>query len=159
MKTIDQLLADVPALGSLAAEHRDTIAGCARNQTIGDGEYAFREGDRADSFYVLRSGTVALEIYAPRGGAVTIETVHDGDMLGWSWLFEPYRYQFDARSIGTTHLIEFDAACLRGKLDQDPALGYDLLKLFAAVIVERLQETRVRLLDVYGNVPGGSGSR
>ncbi len=46
-------------------------------------------------------------------------------------------------------MIAFDAACLRGKCDRDPALGYDLLKLFAGVVVERLQNTRVQLLDLY----------
>ena len=52
------------------------------------------------------------------------------------------------------HAIAFDGACLRGKCEADPQLGYDLMKLFAAVIVERLQATRLRLLDVYGQVGG-----
>ena len=66
----------------------------------------------------------------------------------------PYRTQFDVRAVGTAHAIAFDGACLRGKCDQDAALGYDLLRRFAPVIVERLQATRLRLIDVYGHVPG-----
>ena len=84
---------------------------------------------------------------------MTVETVHDGDLLGWSWLVPPYRTVFDARALDTVHAIAFDGACLRGKLENDPALGYDLMKLFATVIVERLQNTRIRLLDVYGKEP------
>ena len=44
----------------------------------------------------------------------------------------------------------FDGACLRGKCESDPQLGYDLMSRFAQVMIERLQWTRLRLLDVYG---------
>ena len=109
-----------------------------------------REGEPADVFYVVRSGDVALEAFSPQRGGMTVETVHDGDLLGWSWLVPPHRTMFDARSIGQTSAIAFDGACLRGKLERDPVLGYDLLRLFTTVIVERLQNTRLRLLDLYG---------
>ena len=151
MRTIEDLLGEAPALASLAPEHRATIAGCARNQVFEAGEVIFREGDPADTFYVLRAGAVALELFAPKRGQVVIETLHEGELLGWSWLFPPYRTTFDARATARTHAMAFDGACLRGKCEADPALGYDLMKLFAAVMVERLQETRVRLLDLYGS--------
>ena len=150
MRTIEDLLAENTALGRLAPEHRELIAGCARNRTFQAGEYLLREGDPADTFFVLRSGDVAVETFAPQRGAMTIETIHDGDLLGWSWLVSPYRTAFDARALGTIHAIAFDGACLRGKLAADPAVGYDVLRLFTEVIVERLQNTRVRLLDIYG---------
>jgi CRP-like cAMP-binding protein len=144
----------VPAFTSLRPEHRELIAGCGRNAVFEDGAYLMREGEAADTFYVVRRGAIALETFVPQRGAVTLETLDEGELLGWSWLFEPYRTAFDARAVGTVHALEFDGACLRGKCESDPALGYDLLKLFAAVIVERLQNTRLRLLDVYGQVPG-----
>jgi CRP-like cAMP-binding protein len=156
MRTIADLLDEAPALAALTPEHRQTIAGCAGNRIFAPGELILREGDPADTFYVVRAGSVALETFVPRRGAVVIETLHDGDLLGWSWLFPPYRNAFDARSVGTTHAIGFDGACLRGKADADPALGYSLLKLFGAVIMERLHDTRLRLLDLYGD---GSGDR
>jgi hypothetical protein len=71
-------------------------------------------------------------------------------VLGWSWLVPPYRNSFGARALGTAHLLALDAACLRGKCDADPALGYDLLKLLAGVFTERLRDSRLRLLDLYG---------
>ena len=66
----------------------------------------------------------------------------------------PYRTAFDARSLATTHVIAIDGACLRGKSEADPALGYDLLKVVATVFARRLEETRMRLLDLYARVPG-----
>src|SRR4051812_45098720 len=154
MEQIAELLADVPALRALSAEHRQTIAGCAMNRVFAPGELLLGEGQPADTFFVIRRGSVALETFSPRRGAITIETVDDGELLGWSWLVPPYRTAFDARALGSTHTIAFDAICLRGKFAADPALGYDLLQLFTAVMVERLQSTRRRLLDIYGKAPG-----
>jgi CRP-like cAMP-binding protein len=110
----------------------------------------FREGDPAEVFYAIRHGTVALELHVPAREAVTIDTLHDGDFVGWSWLFEPYRWEFDGRARGDVALIRFDGACLRGKCDADHELGYELMSRFAGVIISRLQATRLRLLDVYG---------
>jgi hypothetical protein len=81
---------------------------------------------------------------------VTLETLHDGDLVGWSWLFVPHRWEFDGRVQTDTALISFDGACLRGKCESDHELGYELMKRFAQVIISRLQATRLRLLDVYG---------
>ncbi len=153
MRTIEQLLDDVPGLAGLAAEHRHVIAGCARNQVFMAEEYLLREGEPADFFYVIREGSIALETFVPHRGAFTLQSLHDGDLLGWSWLVPPYRVAFDARALQTTHTLAFDGACLRGKCERDPALGYDLLKLFAGVIIARLQSARVQLLDVYGGTP------
>jgi CRP/FNR family transcriptional regulator, cyclic AMP receptor protein len=154
VQTIDELLAEVPVFSALAAEHRAVIAGCARNAAFQPGEYLMREGDPADTFFAIRRGAVALETVVPQRGPMTIQTVHEGDVLGWSWLFEPYRTAFDARALEPTHAIQFDGACLRGKCESDPALGYALLRLIAAIVVRRLQDTRMQLLNVYGPVPG-----
>ena len=153
MQTIAELLDHAPALRPLSAEHRETIAGCAVNRAFESGELLIEEGAPADTFFVIRRGTVAIETFVPQRGGVTIETVHDGELVGWSWLMPPYRAAFDVRAVEQTHAVAFDAACLRGKFGADPALGYDLLQLFTAVIVERLQSTRLRLLDVYGKTP------
>jgi CRP/FNR family transcriptional regulator, cyclic AMP receptor protein len=152
MRTIDALLTEVPAFEGMAPERLELIAGCAVNRVFETGEYLLREGEAAASFYVIRQGHVALETYVPQRGALTLETLGDGDLVGWSWLVSPHRTVFDARASGQVHTIAFDGLCLRAKCEEDPALGYDLLERFVAVIVERLQATRLQLLDVYGHV-------
>ena len=57
---------------------------------------------------------------------VTIDTLHAGDVLGWAWLFPPYRWHFDADALDDIHAVVFDAVCLRAKCAADPALGFDL---------------------------------
>jgi CRP-like cAMP-binding protein len=150
METIETLLHDVPLFQGLTPGALELIAGCGSNVHFQEGELVFRDGDEANTFYVLRHGSVALETFVPARGPVTIETLEAGDVLGWSWLFPPYRWHFDARAVSPVRATSFDGACLRGKCESDPRLGYDLMSRFAQVVIERLQWTRMRLLDVYG---------
>jgi CRP-like cAMP-binding protein len=151
MKRLDTILGEVPFFAGLSAEQLDLLAGCASNVHFDEGQVVFREGDPADTFYVVRHGTVALEIFAPGRGGIVVETIESGEVLGWSWLFPPFRWHFDARALTPIRATAFDGACLRGKCADDPALGYDLMTRFAQVLMERLQWTRLRLLDVYGD--------
>ena len=150
-RSLDDLLADVPLFGGLDGEALALLAGCARNVHFAAGDRIFKEGGEADVFYVVRQGSVAVEAFLPARGPVTIETIEAGDVLGWSWLFPPYRWHFDARALSVIRATVFDAVCLREKCDSDPVLGYALMGRFAQVLIDRLQWTRLRLLDVYGN--------
>jgi CRP/FNR family cyclic AMP-dependent transcriptional regulator len=151
--SIEDLIATMPTFAGLPAEQLATVAGCGRTCGFEAGEEIAREGEEAETFYAIRSGRVALQIAAP-GRALTVGTLGVGSVVGWSWLFEPHRWAFDARALGPVRAIEFDGACLRGKCEADKELGYELMRRFAAIILERLQSTRVQLLDVYGT-PGG----
>jgi CRP/FNR family transcriptional regulator, cyclic AMP receptor protein len=150
-RALETVLADVPFFAELDPERLALLAGCTANVRFAAGENLFRQGDAADTFYVLRQGSVALETFVPTRGPVLIETIEAGDVVGWSWLFPPYRWHFDARALTTVRATGFDGVCLREKCDADPALGYDLMGRFAQVLIERLQWTRLRLLDVYGD--------
>lgn len=151
MKTVTQLLGEAQFFDGLRAETIELVSGCASNVQFDPGTTIFREGERADAFYLLRQGSVALETYVPARGAVMIETIEAGDVLGWSWLFPPYRWHFDASALTAVRATAFDGKCLRGKCAADPALGYELVSRFAQTLIERLQWTRLRLLDVYGH--------
>jgi CRP-like cAMP-binding protein len=147
---MDELIAGLPAFAGLDAEASALIAGCARNAVFAAGTIVEREGRPADTFHVLREGRVALEVATPAGPPLIIETLGEGQIVGWSWLFPPYRWHFDVRALESLHVATFDAACLRGKIDADHDLGFALLTRFSQVMLERLQSTRLRLLDVYG---------
>ena len=151
MHTIDELIARAPVFAGLADEHLKTIAGCARNTHVPAGTLLLREGDPAERFYLIRTGSVALEVHAPGQQPLRIETLFPGDAVGWSWLFAPYRWHMDGRTLEDSGLVEFDGACLRGKCEADHELGYQLMSRFAANVVDRLQATRLQLLDVYGH--------
>lgn len=151
MTTVAQLLAEAPFFAGLSQQALELVGGCGSNVQFAEGERIFREGDPADAFYLLRHGSVALEAYAPTRGALMIQTIEQGDVLGWSWLFAPYRWHFDARALTPVRATSFDGACLRGKCAADAALGYELISRFAQTLIARLQATRLQLLDVYGH--------
>ena len=150
MQAIGDLIAASPRFAGLSGEHLELIAGCGVTTRFERDEHLLREGDPADRFFLLRHGVVALEIVAPGREPLVVETFHDGDTVGWSWLFAPYRWQFDARAVEPVAAIAFDGRCLREKCERDHELGYELMRRFAAALVSRLQSTRLRLLDVYG---------
>lgn len=152
MHALAELIASSPVFAGLPPEHLELIAGCAQNVGFDEGAVVFREGDEADTFYLVRRGRVAFELHTPDRGGLVIETADVGDVVGWSWLFPPYRWHFDALAVEDVRAIAFDGACLRGKCAEDPRLGYELMQRFAQVMIDRLQHTRFRLLDVYGGV-------
>lgn len=151
METIDEVLHEVPLFHDLRRSELELLAGCAQNVRFHEGEMLFREGTPAERFYVIRHGKVGLETYVPARGQVTIETLEEGEVVGWSWLFPPYRWHFDARALSLVRATAFDGECLRLKCAADAVLGYDLMSRFAQVLIQRLQWTRYRLLDLYGN--------
>jgi CRP-like cAMP-binding protein len=126
------------------------VCGCAKNVRFEEGQYLFHEGDPADWFYLVRHGRVALTITEPGRGPVIFQTVGVGEVVGVSWLVPPYRWTYDAKALELTRAIAIDAACLRGKCEEDHDLGYEMMKRFVPVLVERLQTTRLQILDVYG---------
>jgi CRP/FNR family cyclic AMP-dependent transcriptional regulator len=151
IRTVESLARESDVFRGLGDDWIDLVAGCARTAQFDDGDYLFHAGTDADTFYLVRRGTVVLEVFAPNRGSFTIETLDEGEVVGWSWLFPPYRWHFSARADGLVRALAFDGACLRGKCQEDPALGYELTSRFAGVMLERLEATQLRLLDVYGD--------
>ncbi|MBI5835826.1 MAG: cyclic nucleotide-binding domain-containing protein [Candidatus Eisenbacteria bacterium] len=155
-QTLESILGEHAFLRDISPEHLSLITGCASNVRFETGSTLFREGDEATQFFVVREGRVALDIFAPGRGPITIQTVAAGEVLGWSWLVPPYHWRFSARAVERTRAIALDGACLRSKCERDYALGYELLKRFTHIMSQRLDATRLQLLDVYGStLPAG----
>ncbi|MEU9126894.1 cyclic nucleotide-binding domain-containing protein [Kitasatospora sp. NPDC048540] len=146
-------------LGALPPGHRDRLAAFARDVSIPAGTRIFEEGGSADRFWIIRSGGAALDVHVPGRRPAVVETLGEGDLLGWSWLFEPYRWHLGARARSTLVAAEFDAGRVRAACAQDPAFGLAVTHGVAAVIARRLAATRARLLDLYappGTDTGGT---
>ena len=147
--TLEVLLREHPFFRGLDEPDIEFIAGCGHNVVFESGAYLFREGDEADQVFIVRRGRVALEINAPGRGAVVLDSSEAGEVIGFSWLFPPYRWQFDGRALEPVRAVALDGLCLRGKCEEDPKLGYELMKRFASILLRRMQSARLRLIDMY----------
>jgi CRP-like cAMP-binding protein len=146
---MDKIVREHRFFAGLGEDVIQLVAGCTRNVRFDAGKYLFHEGDPADEFFLIRHGRVALEIAAPGRAAVTFQTVPEGDVVGLSWIIPPYRWAYDARALDLVRAIGIDATCLRQKCESDHDFGYTMMMRFVPVLVERLQATRLQVLDVY----------
>lgn len=149
VESLERIVGEHPLFAGLDPDFLAAVTGCAMNVRFAPGEYLFHEGETADRLFLIREGLVALEIAAPGRGRMTFQTVGRRGVVGMSWLVPPYRWTFDARAITDTRALAFDAGCLRGKCDADPALGYEVMQRFMPPLIERLHATRLQMLDVY----------
>ena len=85
----------------------------------------------------------------PGKGSIILETLNQDEVVGWSWLFEPYKWTYSGRVVQDCRVTALDGSCLREKCENDPVLGYELFKRFSKIIISRLQESRLQILDLY----------
>jgi CRP-like cAMP-binding protein len=150
METLERILAEHPFFKGLEEPYLQLLVGCASNVRFNAGEVIFREGEQANKFYLIRQGKVAVEMFAPSRGPIILQTLGEGEVLGWSWLVAPYKWRFDGRAVELTRAIALDGECLRGKCEEDHDLGYELMKRVSLVMEKLVQATRLQLADVYG---------
>lgn len=151
--TMAAVLAEQPFFKDVEPRHLRAVAGCAANVRFDPGEFLFEDGEPADKAYLLTQGQVFLELSVPGKGTVIVDTLGKGAVVGWSWLFPPYRAHLDARAANDVRAVSLDGVCLRSKCDEDAVLGYEIMKRFAAVFVSRLEITRLLFLDLYARRP------
>lgn len=144
---LDKLLEEHPFLKGLDPHQRRLLADCAMVTRFQAGETIFRAGDPANRFYLILSGNVAIEAYVRDQGIKPIQVVGAGDVLGWSWLFPPYYWHFDARALEPTAAVFFYGTPLRTECEADHEFGYEMMRRMAETMLTRLQATRRQLLD------------
>lgn len=144
-------LSSHPFLQGLDRTQLEAVAALASPAEFASGETIFSAGGPAERFYLIRTGLVALEV--PRAGTGTrrIQAIHEGSALGWSWLFPPYKWEFDARAESPVRAIALEAEPLRRLLEQQPALGYRLLYRVAGTMADRLHAARREVVSLAGS--------
>jgi CRP/FNR family cyclic AMP-dependent transcriptional regulator len=147
VKAVESVVAEHPFLRGLKSEHLRLLADSAMRLHYEAGELIFREGDPANRFYLVEQGRVSVESRRGDGAPVGVQVIGPGDVLGWSWLFPPCYWHFDARALEPTTAIFFYGTRLRERCEQDHAFGYEMMKRTAQVAIHRLQATRKQLLS------------
>lgn len=134
-------------LRGLSQRHVQTLLVGAAVMEFEPGEIIFREGEPANQFYLIESGEVELQSRSAGCGTVRVQTLGEGEALGWSWLFPPFAWHFQARALEPTHVICCDGAHLLVEAEEDHVFGYELMKRVSQIIIHRLQATRKRLVE------------
>src|ERR1700730_12468361 len=155
-------IAEHPFLRGMPPGHLDVLAEVGTDVTFSAGHRIFEDGGCAGKFWLIQSGHVPLDMNVPGEGRVIIDNVGMGELLGWSWLFLPYQWEFGAVCAGPLHAFEFDAAAIRAQCAADPLFGYELTGRLLRVLARRLQSTRTRLITrsvAYGARSAVAGDR
>ncbi|EAR22164.1 Crp/Fnr family transcriptional regulator [Nitrococcus mobilis] len=151
--SISEYLANQSFFADLSPAFRKFLARHAVRRPLQRDEILFQHGDPARRFYLVYDGSVVIEVPAIYGPSLEVQKLGPGQILGWSWLIPPYRWHFQARTEAPTEVIEFDGEAVRARCDQHPAFGYALLKCFSALMSERLQAARRKMMEEW-NPPG-----
>jgi CRP-like cAMP-binding protein len=153
--TIERILAESEFFSGLAPKNMGLLAEHAQPRRLVAGEVLFRYGDKAQHFYLIIDGTVSVEVAAIEGPALELQNLGPGAVLGWSWLIGRYAWSFQARAMTATNVIEFDGLAILARCDEDPRFGYELLKRFSALMSERLNFARQKMMEAWR--PAGFG--
>jgi CRP/FNR family transcriptional regulator, cyclic AMP receptor protein len=143
-------LATHPFLHGMSADQLGTLAEAACDVRFPARHRLLEDGGNAARFWLIQCGHVSLDLHVPGEGPVVIETVGMGELLGWSWLFPPFKWAFGAVAATTVEAFEFDAPAVRKLCATDPALGYELNQRITEVLAKRLRATRIRLIAPSG---------
>jgi CRP/FNR family cyclic AMP-dependent transcriptional regulator len=144
--SVMDVVAGHPFFHGMSEPHLRILGECAGRSVFDAGHLMFQRGDAANLFYLIEEGEVSVELQTPGHGAISIQTVGAGEELGWSWLFPPYEWRFDARAVKPTKVIHFYGIWLRELGDEDAEFGYELMTRMVRVVTARLQATREQLV-------------
>mgnify|MGYP002630698519 CR=1 FL=1 len=140
-----------PFFAGMKPKHLNALAELACEVKFQPDQVILREGQPATGFFLLLEGDVALDAHSPGSVNALIQSLHAGDALGWSWMFKPYVWQFDARALGPVRALKFNTRKLRAQCEDKPRLGLEIYRRIAEVMMKRLQASRLQMLDWYGD--------
>ena len=149
IKSMKEVISTQPFFKGLDDQYLKLFAGCASNKMFKEGEFLLTENKPSTQFFIIEEGKAVIEVFAGNKGTIRVQTLSDGDLVGWSWLFPPYKNQFDAMALSLTKVIAFEGSCLQKKCKDDYKFGYEMLRRMTAVIIDRLRNTRLQLIDIY----------
>ncbi len=147
MQSIEEYLSAHAFFSGLDDNFMKFLTSSVKKVQIKEGHVLFQQGKPADKFYLVRNGKISVQVPALMGPTLELQTLGEGQILGWSWLIPPYRWNFHARALEDSEVLEFDGSAILARCEEDPKFGYELFKRFAALMSERLDAARQKMMD------------
>jgi CRP-like cAMP-binding protein len=148
MPSIYESIAKAPIFEGLEEGQLVSVAADAEELRVPAGKLVISRGEAAERFYLVGQGTIALEVESPGSGTIRVLTLHESDVVGWSWLFTPYRWEVDARTVTACDLIAVNGVRLREQCDADRRLGYEIATRFGADALQRMKDSWYQIIDL-----------
>ena len=140
-----ELLRRYPFFANIDENSVKAVAMIADETCVPAGKQMFREGDSADAMHIITRGEIQIQYVLGDESRRTVDTLVDGDILGWSALVHPFKYTAVGTTSKETNLITIQAKKLRELCDKDPLLGYRLMTEIAKLLASRLEGARIQL--------------
>ncbi|HZM04617.1 MAG TPA: Crp/Fnr family transcriptional regulator [Candidatus Saccharimonadales bacterium] len=145
-----------PLFNGLADKYKAILADCAMQASFEPGDSVFEAGEPANCFYLVTQGSIALQALGLRASS-SVQIIQTGEILGWSWLFPPYYWHFNALAQEPTEAIFFYGSRLRQQSDRNHDFGYELLKRLSTILMGHLQANRQRWIQAVQLAPFRGG--
>ena len=147
MQSIEDYLSAHSFFSGLDESFMKFLSSSVKELQIKEGQVLFQQSKPADKFYLVRDGQISVQVPALMGPTLELQILGKDQILGWSWLIPPYRWNFHARALGDSVLLEFDGSAILARCEEDPKFGYELFKRFAALMSARLDAARQKMMD------------
>jgi len=146
MLATSQIVHQHPFFANLPESYSQALLENSSQRIFETNKYLTRQGQPANEFYLLGNGKVSIETVTETNEVVSVQQVGEGEILGLSWLFPPYLWQFDAKAIETTRSLVFDARVLRSMCEQDHEFAFQLMRRYGQLLFERVGSIRQSLI-------------
>lgn len=124
------------------------IAALSEEISAKQGDFIFREGERADKLHFLLNGSVALRVkLTSRPESITVSFVSmPYQSFGWSGIVAPNHYTSSAECDEDSTLMIIPANPFMKLLEANPESGFKVIQRIAEIIADRLRNSRQALL-------------
>jgi CRP/FNR family cyclic AMP-dependent transcriptional regulator len=151
LENIEKIISEHPFFNGIDQQTIKVIAENSRRLNFNPGEFLMREDEPGHCFFLILHGKVAIEVFAPERGPIIVSTIGENEICGYCWLIPPYTCRYDVRAVEFTRCICIDGTRLREICDENPKLGFELLRRTTQLMSSLLEATRVQVLDIYGD--------
>jgi signal-transduction protein with cAMP-binding, CBS, and nucleotidyltransferase domain len=127
----------------------ECLARSATKRRFEQGAIVVRQNDEARAVYFLLSGAVQILVYFEGAGDLLMGVQRDPGSLiaGWSAFRPPYRHTSSMRCEEASELVRLPRETFEEIFEDDPYLGYQILRKVAAEVDHWLEHAVAFLLE------------
>lgn len=140
-----EILRRYPYFTGVSEQSLKNVAMISDEKTARKDDVLFREDQDATQLFIVAEGEVDIQYVLGDGTHQAVDTLVGGDLMVWSSLVKPHRTHSMGVARTNVRLVAIDAPKLLALFDDDPVLGYQIMRAVAAQVSHRLHGARIRI--------------